>query len=250
MPLEPSAMRDAETAGLAGDAAPAVMYNRRVPRLVLLSDTHGMHDTLRVPEGDVLVHTGDFCTIGDEQEARSFAEWFLSQPHAHKVVIAGNHDLCLERDLAFGARLFEGATYLLDGEATIAGLRFYGSPWQPEFMGWGFNLPRGEPLRRVWSKIPNGIDVLLTHGPPFGVLDRTLTGMWVGCEELRVAVDRAQPRLHVFGHIHEGLGVHTESGVVFVNAAICDYRSTQDIVVADVPLDRARPVTWTTVRSE
>ncbi len=214
-----------------------------MPRLVLVSDSHGQHGALDVPEGDVLVHAGDFCTSGKEAQVRAFARWLHQQPHAHKVVIAGNHDRCLELDMGLGARLFEGATYLLDSAATVAGLRFYGSPWQPEFLSWAFNLPRGEPLRHVWSKIPVGIDVLVTHGPPFGVLDRTIQGLWVGCEELRVAVDRVQPRVHVFGHIHEGAGVHTEGGVLFANASVCTvaYQPTNPILVVDVPLDRAQP---------
>jgi len=213
-----------------------------VPRLVLLSDTHGYHDRLRVPEGDVLVHAGDFCTSGKEQQARSFARWLARQPHPHKVVIAGNHDRCLELDLRLGEQIFEGATYLLDREATIAGLRFYGSPWQPEFLSWAFNLPRGEPLRRVWAGIPSGIDVLITHGPPFGVLDRTFTDDLVGCEELLMAVQRARPRLHVFGHIHEGAGVQALGRTLFVNASVCTvgYEPDNPIRVVDVPLDRAQ----------
>jgi predicted phosphodiesterase len=211
-----------------------------MPRLVLLSDTHGHHDALDVPEGDVLVHAGDFCTSGKEAQARRFARWLAAQPHAHKVVIAGNHDRCLELDMGLGDTIFTGATYLLDREVTVAGLRFYGSPWQPEFLSWAFNLPRGEPLRAVWAKIPAGIDVLVTHGPPFGVLDRTYAGLDVGCEELRMAVDRAQPRLHVFGHIHEGAGTMVEGGTLFVNASTCTlaYEPKNPIVVVDVPLDR------------
>lgn len=214
-----------------------------MPRLVLLSDTHGHHPRLRVPDGDVLVHAGDFCSSGKEAQARSFARWLAKQPHPHKVVVAGNHDRCLEIDIGLGDQLFEGATYLLDREATVAGLRFYGSPWQPEFLSWAFNLPRGEPLRAVWRKIPAGIDVLVTHGPPFGVLDRTYGGQWVGCEELRTAVDRVQPRLHVFGHIHEGAGTHAEGGVLFANAAVCTlaYQPDNPILVVDVPLDRSAP---------
>lgn len=214
-----------------------------MPRLVLLSDTHGHHEALRVPEGDVLVHAGDFCTSGKERQARAFARWLARQPHPHKIVIAGNHDRCLEIDIGLGDQLFEGATYLLDREATAAGLRFYGSPWQPEFLSWAFNLPRGEPLRAVWSKIPAGVDVLVTHGPPFGVLDRTYDGLWVGCEELRMAVDRVQPRLHVFGHIHEGAGTHTEGRTLFANASVCTlaYEPTNPVLVVDVPLDRSSP---------
>jgi hypothetical protein len=214
-----------------------------VPRLVLLSDTHGFHDRLRIPDGDVLVHAGDFTTSGKETQVRAFAKWLKNQPHEHKIVIAGNHDRCLELDLGLGEKLFEGATYLLDRETTAAGLRFYGSPWQPEFLSWAFNLPRGEPLRQVWSKIPPGIDVLVTHGPPWGILDRTFSGALVGCEELLMAVERARPRLHVFGHIHEGAGTQREQATLFANASVCTvgYDPSNPILVADVPLDRNAP---------
>ncbi len=214
-----------------------------MPRLVLLSDTHGFHTQLRIPDGDILVHAGDFCTSGKEEQARAFARWFRNQPHAHKVVIAGNHDRSLEIDIGLGDRLFEGATYLLDREATVLGLRFYGAPWQPEFMGWAFNLPRGPALRKVWDRIPLGMDVLLTHGPPFRVLDRTAGGLFVGCEELAAAIERTRPRVHVFGHIHEGAGAHQEGGVLFINASICTeaYSPTNPIFVIDVPLDRSAP---------
>lgn len=216
-----------------------------MPRLVLLSDTHGYHDTLRVPDGDVLVHAGDFCTSGKEMQARAFAKWFAKQPHAHKVVVAGNHDRCLELDMSLGEKLFEGATYLLDREATVGGLRIYGSPWQPEFLSWAFNLPRGEALREVWSQIPTGIDVLVTHGPPWGILDRTVSGDLVGCEELLAAVARVRPRLHLFGHIHEGAGSHRHERTLFVNASVCTvaYTPTNPILVVDVPLDRTAPAT-------
>lgn len=214
-----------------------------MPRLVLLSDTHGFHERLRIPDGDVLIHAGDFCTSGKEVQARAFAKWLRAQPHAHKIVVAGNHDRCLELDLGLGEKLFEGATYLLDREATVAGLRFYGSPWQPEFLSWAFNLPRGEPLREVWSKIPFGIDVLVTHGPPWGILDRTLSEQSVGCEELLMAVERVEPRLHVFGHIHEGAGTLGHKRTQFVNASVCTvgYQPTNPILIADVPLDRGAP---------
>lgn len=214
-----------------------------MPRLVLLSDTHGHHKDIEVPDGDILVHAGDFCTSGKEWQVQAFARWLAKQPHEHKVVIAGNHDRCLELDPPLGARIFECATYLLDQAATVCGLRFYGSPWQPEFLSWAFNLPRGEPLREVWSKIPGGIDVLVTHGPPFGVLDRTYDGLYVGCEELRTAIDRVKPRLHVFGHIHEGAGTHAEGGTLFVNASNCTvrYDPTNPPIVVDVPLDRDAP---------
>lgn len=214
-------------------------------RIVCLSDTHGHHEKLRPPPGDILVHTGDFCTSGKEAQAHAFARWFLAQPHPHKVVVAGNHDVCLERDLQLGAALFgRGATYLFDRAADVAGLRFYGSPWQPAFFDWAFNLPRGAPLREVWSRIPDGLDVLLTHGPPLGLLDWVPGKGMTGCEELRDAVTRTRPRLHIFGHIHEGAGVERCDGTFFVNAAICtgNYAPRNPMRVVEVPTDRSQSV--------
>lgn len=205
-------------------------------RLVAISDTHGRHQQLVMPEGDVVIHCGDFCARGKEREARDFAAWFRALPHVHKVVIAGNHDLCLERDPSLAAELFDGCTYLFDRAATVAGLRFYGSPWQPWFHDWAFNLPRGEALRAKWDQIPAGLDVLLTHGPPMDVLDRTIMGIQAGCADLRDAVARAQPALHLFGHIHEAFGVERHGPVLHANVASCvfDYRSVRAPVVFEL----------------
>jgi len=199
-------------------------------RLVCLSDTHTLHERVEVPDGDVLIHAGDFCGRGDTFEAFTFAQWFLGQPHRHKVVVAGNHDVCLEKDSSLGRKLFGGA-YLFESGVEIEGLKFWGAPWQPEFYDWAFNLPRGPRLREKWAKIPVGVDVLITHGPPHGVLDRVGDRL-TGCEELKKALVRVKPKLHIFGHIHEGYG--REGGSV--NASICTaaYRPTNSPIVEDL----------------
>jgi predicted phosphodiesterase len=222
---------------------PKETTSREVRRLVVVSDTHGFHDRIALPDGDVLVHCGDFCSHGLEEEARAFADFFRAQRHPHKVVIAGNHDRCLERAPALAAELFAGASYLFDSGATVAGLRFWGAPWQPWFLDWAFNLPRGEPLREKWQLIDERTDVLVTHGPPQHVLDRTFSDDHAGCEELRAAVERLSPRLHLFGHIHEGYGSERQGGTLFINAASCTlaYRPDNPAVVVDVPLDRNAP---------
>ncbi len=184
------------------------------------------------------MHTGDFTNHGKELSVRAFARWFAAQPHPHKVVIAGNHDFCLDLDKALGRQVFQGASYLFDSEVSVLGLRIYGAPWQPEFMNMAFNLARGPALQAVWSRIPTGIDVLLTHGPPFGILDRTFDGRLVGCEELGMAVDRVAPKLHVFGHIHESAGAAVEGKVLHVNAST--WRADQAVFVVDVPVGKGR----------
>lgn len=200
-----------------------------------ISDTHSTHDQMVLPDGDLLLHAGDATKRGDRHEIEAFDRWLSAQPHRHRVVIAGNHDFAFERE-AEARHWITGATYLQDEGMTIEGLRIWGSPWQPRFFDWAFNLDRGQPLREVWSRIPDDVDVLLTHGPPHGILDRTFRGEDVGCEELLAAVQRVRPRLHVFGHIHEAYGRLERDGTVFVNASSCDlsYAPTQAPIVVDL----------------
>jgi len=138
--------------------------------------------------------------------------------------------------------------YLQDSGCEIEGLRFWGSPWQPWFMDWAFNLPRkGEKLRAKWNLIPMDTDVLITHGPPYGVLDEVRPRMtaWgpaeegsghLGCEELAIRLAAVRPRVHVFGHIHDGYGIHKQAGTTYVNASICteEYRPTNPPIVIDL----------------
>jgi predicted phosphohydrolase len=205
-------------------------------RIVCLSDTHDMHDRVAVPAGDVLLHAGDATMMGTPAQIAAFDAWLATLPHAHKIVIAGNHDWLFERDPAFARSLIRHATYLEDSLATVAGLRIWGSPWQPWFYDWAFNLPRGPEIAAKWARIPAGIDVLVTHGPPAGILDRTSRGEAVGCADLRAELGRIAPRLHVFGHVHEGWGTAEVDGIRFVNACNCSerYRPVQAPIVVDL----------------
>lgn len=208
-------------------------------RLVVISDTHNRHKRLEVPEGGVLVHAGDLTGRGELHELRVAAAWLNNLPHEHKIVIAGNHDFCLEdstKRREAEAMLF-GCTYLHDQSVTINGIKFYGSPYQPWFYDWAFNMKRGGPLQEKWAQIPADTDVLITHGPPFGFGDRTERGERVGCEDLAQAIARVQPRYHLFGHIHEDPGVWQPDGpTTFVNACVCDlgYNPIQSPVVLDI----------------
>jgi predicted phosphodiesterase len=217
-----------------------------MPRLVLLSDTHGLHDSLSVPDGDVLVHAGDFSSTGKPREVEAFVRFLARLPHAHKIVIAGNHDFLCEREPERAAALLNAsATYLLDSGTSAAGLSFWGSPWQPWFYDWAFNLPRGSALAQKWALVPTGIDVLITHGPPFGVLDRVARdGTSVGCEALLEALPRIAPKLHVFGHIHEAYGAVQRDGTLHINASNCNlqYEPVQPPVVVDVDAGQCRIV--------
>ena len=187
-------------------------------RLVCISDTHGHHGEIDLPDGDVLIHAGDFSRRSTRSELEGFVSWMASLPYAHKIFVAGNHDFIFENDPDLARSLVPNdVTYLQDSSVTIEGAKIWGSPWQPWFFDWAFNLQRGSQLREKWDLIPNDTDVLITHGPPKDVCDRTVGGEHAGCEELALAVERVKPAVHIFGHIHEGYGRLGRS----VNASIC-----------------------------
>ena len=213
-------------------------------RLVCVSDTHNQTDGLVVPEGDILLHAGDLTGNGQPEELAETARWLASLPHAHKVVIAGNHDFFFQEDSEKARALFDdvpGFHYLEDAQISLDGLTIYGTPWQPWFYDWAFNLPRrGEELARIWSRVPTDMDVLLTHTPAHGILDRTRDGEAAGCEVLRAELSRIRPRLHVFGHIHEGYGDVTLEGTRHVNASTCDaaYKPVHPPIVVEMERKR------------
>jgi hypothetical protein len=140
------------------------------------------------------------------------------------VFIAGNHELSFDYKSTWVVDAIKSLPtnvhYLEDSEIIIDDIKFYGSPWQPEFFDWAFNLPRGKKLEEKWEMIPNDTDVLITHGPPMYILDYTLRDMInVGCLALYNKVIQIKPKLHVFGHIHEGYGIKEQDGTMFVNAS-------------------------------
>ncbi len=194
-------------------------------RIVVISDTHEQHGQIRVPEGDILVCAGDITINGKPAAVSEFNAWFAAQPHQYKLLIAGNHDFLFEKDNDYARSLISSSIiYLENSGCEIMGLKFWGSPVTPWFFDWAFNKQRGEEIRRFWDEIPADIDVLVTHGPPFGILDKNARDEHTGCEELRHALKRVRPRLHIFGHIHEGYGIAEQDETTFVNACQLDYQ--------------------------
>lgn len=187
-------------------------------RIVFVSDTHGRHQHTRVPDGDVLVHAGDVTLDGSLEGVEDFDRWLGTLPHKHKVVIAGNHDECFQHQADRARERITNAIYLEDSACEVAGLKFYGSPWTPLFFDWSFMLPEVE-LAQKWAAIPTGLDVLITHGPPHGILDWTNRGEHAGSLSLLHRVHEVKPRFHVFGHIHEAAGRLDTPDTIFVNAA-------------------------------
>jgi len=242
-------------------------------RFVCMSDTHSLTSHMKnpVPDGDVFVHAGDFTRAGALSEVREFNAWLEKLPHKHKVVIAGNHELSFDphtsggilasriqaRGSKFGdtssmcetqkqtvssqeiKRELSNCTYLEDSSVKICGLKIYGSPWQPEFGGWAYNLERGQECLDKWNMIPDDTDVLITHSPPLGFGDLTISGVRAGCVDLLHSVQqRIKPKYHVYGHIHEGYGVRSDGKILFINASTCDinYLPCNPAVVFDVSI--------------
>ena len=197
-------------------------------KIVFISDTHGKHKILTskaynniLGEGDILVHAGDCTNVGKTHEINEFLDWFSDTPFTHKIFIAGNHDFWFEKNHDIAQEYKDkGVKYLFDSMVEIDGVKIYGSPWQPEFYNWAFNLPRGEKLAEKWAKIPEALDILVTHSPAFGMVDATIQGISVGCHDLFQRVVKVKPKIHACGHIHWSYGQKTFDGIEFINASI------------------------------
>lgn len=197
-------------------------------KIAAFSDTHGQHGKLVLPDSpvDVAIFAGDFTAIDGIKEYQSFIKWFDRFPAELKILVAGNHDfICQNRpQLIKDALRKTDIVYLEDQKLTWKGFNFYASPFTPRFNDWAFMKPRtSKELHRHWQNIPEDTDILITHGPAFGILDKTLDGNHVGCELLAVEIPKIkQLKAHIFGHVHEGYG----SKDVFHNVACCDHKNT------------------------
>ena len=226
-------------------------------RITILSDTHTKHGLILMsdlPGGDILIHAGDIMNSGyNKNDIHDFLYWFGSlKQYDAKIFIAGNHDRMFENhpeEVREWIDKYKDVDYLQDEQLTLYGdgpngdmpennIRIYGSPWQPEFYNWAFNLQRnGIELAGKWEAIPDNTDILVTHGPSFGTLD-TVAGRQhdnLGCELLAERIKRLKPKIHVCGHIHSGYGYQFKDGTHFFNAAVLDesYKYTQKPITFD-----------------
>lgn len=194
-------------------------------KIVHLSDTHG--DEIEVPNGDILIHTGDFTRWRNSvEDAKKLNDWFGRLPHPHKIVVPGNHDS--DGAVAEYRRIFTSATLLIDEETTVAGIRIYGTPWSMPFGSWSW-MRTEEGLRVIYSKIPEGVHVIASHGPAYGFNDlvERFNGKicefemeHTGSKALLETVERVKPKVLLSGHIHEAYGVMNNGSTTFYNSAI------------------------------
>lgn len=207
-------------------------------RIVLISDTHSLHEVMTdpIPKGDVFIHAGDCTNVGEQHDLTRFVHWIQNLDFDTKIFISGNHDFCFERKEQWFKNLINNENlnqsncyYLEDDFITIEypefsrPIKIYGTPWQPWFRDWAFNVQRDK-LSPYWDKIPLDTDILITHGPPMGILDLTLRGDTPGCASLLTYVEKIKPVLHIFGHIHEAYGKIKQGDTLFINASICSSR--------------------------
>eukprot|EP01089_Gocevia_fonbrunei_P021474 TRINITY_DN8361_c0_g1_i3.p1 TRINITY_DN8361_c0_g1~~TRINITY_DN8361_c0_g1_i3.p1 ORF type:complete len:257 (+),score=19.35 TRINITY_DN8361_c0_g1_i3:280-1050(+) len=227
-------------------------------RLVCLSDTHTKHWGIsHIPDGDVLIHSGDFTMCGREDEVLDFVDFMKQLPHKHKIVIAGNHDTVmytgwyqqhywryphgstgpnLLNATELKQKLIDNFIYLEDSEVTINNIRFYGTPWTPAYHDWAFML-NSEQIENMWKLIPTGVDVLITHGPPFGCHLGKAGDVDVGDKSLADHItNRIKPSVNIFGHIHVSYGSSCVKGINYVNAALVTkhYKPANKPIVVDV----------------
>jgi Icc-related predicted phosphoesterase len=198
---------------------PAAVRDPDSLTIVLISDTHELHREVEVPPGDILIHAGDFTMNSKSAEKLiDFNEWLGELPHAYRVVIPGNHDSVVE-DVSRRA-LITNATLLINEGIEIMGLNFWGSPTTP-LLGEAFGVVSDTVRAKLYTRIPADTDILVTHGPPYGILDQAPgSNRHEGCQQLFAAVQRVKPMLHVFGHIHGAYGIVSANDTLFVNAAL------------------------------
>lgn len=216
--------------------------------ITIISDTHGKHNeiTQDLPGGDLLLHAGDISSMGYQHEVQQFCKWFNNvENYDHKIFIAGNHDWGFQNNVEKFMEIvnsYKTVDYIQDETIQVNNgdkmVNIYGSPWQPEFYNWAFNLPKnGVELAAKWDAIPDNTDILITHGPAFGVLDTVAGKMWdnLGCQLLTNKIKSIKPKIHVCGHIHSGYGYYFDGDTHFINASVLNeaYQYTNKPITID-----------------
>ena len=227
-------------------------------KILTISDTHGKHNQLgdlkEYSDCEMIIHAGDVTPMGKEYQVNDFLKWFSKLHFKYKIFIAGNHDFYFDFNtdqmIAHQFPILQvnpevlsenHVVYLKNSLIEIEGIRIWGSPITPTFLRWAFMKNRGYDIKRVWVTIPPKTDIIVTHGPPMGILDecpafRAEGTVHVGCEELAAAIKRVKPKYHVLGHIHEGADQVTIDEITYVNASVLDgdYKLVNKPIVIEI----------------
>lgn len=208
-------------------------------RFVFLSDTHNQHKDLILPEGDILVHSGDACLHGTVKEFASFVEWFRNvEGFKHKIFVPGNHDMFVEEAYHMSMSMLDDDVHMLINRSIILDdISIYGAPWSPNLRGWAF-CP-GDAIVHEWKKIPDKVDLLITHSPAYDLMDKPhppAQSPKYGCKDLAEALLKRRIRYHAFGHIHGSYGMSNYNDRIMINACNCDeeYDLINKPIVVDI----------------
>lgn len=211
-------------------------------KILTISDTHSLHH--KIPkdyfvDADMIIHAGDCTNQGYLEEIKDFLNWFNDLDYKYKLFIAGNHDFGFEEKPEKVKEIlndYPNIIYLQDSSVEIEGIKIHGSPQTPYFYNWAFNCARNQQdsltynkplIKHYWDMIPNDTNVLITHGPPYGIGDFVpyRSGEYVGCKDLLdVVYNLPDLKLHVFGHIHCSYGGGFRDNKYFINASCCNER--------------------------
>lgn len=221
----------------------------KINKITFISDTHSKHNKLKnlgnLSTGDILIHCGDISSVGYEHEIKNFFDWFLKQPFKYKIFIAGNHDFLFEREHFYAKNLIpdnENIFYLEDSGIEINNIKIWGSPVTPPFMNWAFMRDQNR-IKKHWEAIPKDVDILITHGPPYGILDYSNYGHeHTGCKTLKEKVFEIKPIVHAYGHIHEGYGIEKHNNITFINASNINqhYEMVNKPIVMNIDLENKK----------
>jgi len=205
-------------------------------KVACLSDTHTHHELVTVPECDMVIHAGDFTYRGDFKEVKDFIDWYGNLPAKHKILVCGNHEVIIsKRPRVLDLWCMEkGITLLKNQHVVIAGYKIFGSPYSVEFGNWVYGEPEDR-LKRIWDMIHDDTDILVTHGPPWGVLDVNRDGINCGSTTLSEKLYNLNKlKLYVTGHIHESRGTTQIEQIQVVNAAMCGIPYSDMLTTATV----------------
>lgn len=199
-------------------------------RICAISDVHGKWNKLVIPETDLLISAGDYSFQGESHMVKDYHTWLNKQNAKYIISVQGNHETWVEKNWDEAKTIALTACprvhFIDEGLVEIEGLKIYGSAITPWFHNWAWNRNRGEDIKRHWDRIPNDINVLITHGPAYGILDEVERYEGhiehVGCEELGLAIQRLKPQVHICGHIHKAHGYKRIGETDYYNVSICN----------------------------
>lgn len=207
-------------------------------KITCISDTHCHHKKIVMPRCDMIIHAGDFTYHGEFDEVKKFLQWYGEQTSKYKLLVCGNHEVEISKQpfqLLQQMCEDQGIQLLYNSHTVIEGLTIFGSPYTPQYGGWAYMKPDHE-LADIYNSILPDTDILITHGPPLGILDNNSSGYYCGSNSLKNRVEELNLKLHVFGHIHESRGTRLYDDTLYVNAAICGIPYT-DVLINPVTVE-------------